>query len=60
MRSFGPEYQNVGYNTGSLEPQSDLPMYNVYVPGFNVVTQSSLVPETFGFTTSEYVLYVLE
>lgn len=57
MRAFGPIYQNVGYNTGSIEAQSDLPTYNVYAPGINVVTQSSLLPETFGFTTSE--LYVL-
>lgn len=63
MRAFGPIFQNVVYGTGSIEAQSDLPIYNnvpVYAPGFNVVTQSSPLSENFGFTTSEYVLCVLE
>ncbi|XP_026331607.1 uncharacterized protein LOC113238960 isoform X2 [Hyposmocoma kahamanoa] len=55
MRAFGPIYQNVGYNAGSIEAQSDLPIYKnlpIYAPGINVVTQSSSLPENFGYTTS--------
>lgn len=59
LRNFAPAYQNPGYNTGSLEPQSDVPVYNGYTPGINVVTQSSLLPDTFGFTTSKYVSFRL-